>query len=162
MLEAREFTVGSLAGAKPLTLVLSRGNARGASFLVGASEGEAVAVFLSGEYQYRAFKTAGNDSWEGILIPDVRIEVDEKSVFDPDIQPAVFGAVICKGSGLTLNAYAENWRGMVWPITLVEGAEAAVRTSVGFSRWNIVLGSGSEKRVLFNVSVGESASAGGD
>lgn len=162
MLEAHEFTVGSLEGAKPLTLVLSRGDARGASFLVGSSGGEVVAVFLDGEYQYRAFKTAGNDYWEGILVPDVRIEVDEKSVFDPNAQPGILGAVICKGSGLDLNANAENWRRMVWPITLVEGAEAAARTSVGFSRWNVVLGVGSEKRVLFNVSVGESASIGGD
>lgn len=155
MLEAHEFTVGYLKDAKPLTLVLSRGNAHGAPFLVGTSKGETVAVFLSGDYQYQAFKTAGNNSWEGILVPDVRIEVDEKSVFDPNMHPAVFGAVICEGSGLILNARDGDWRGMAWPIGLVEGVEGAARVSVGFSQWNIVLGAGNEKRVLFEVSLGD-------
>lgn len=161
MLEAHEFTVGPLADAKPLTLVLSRGNAYGAPFLVGSFADEVIAVFLGGEHRYRAFRTAENDSWDGILVPDVRIEVDETSAFDPTGQRTVFGAVICKGSGLDLNAHSDNWRGVVWPITLVEGADAAARTCVGFSRWNVVLGGGSEKRVLFNVSVGEPASVGG-
>lgn len=162
MLEAHEFTVGCLGEATPLTLVLPLDSGHGTSFLVGSSEGEAVAVFLDGAYRYQAFKTAGNDSWDGLLIPDVRIEVDEKSAFDPNVQLPVLGAVVRKGSDFVLNTRAEHWYGRVWPITLVGGADAAARIAAGFSRWNVVLGQGSEKRVLFEASVMESSPEDGN
>jgi len=95
-----------------------------------------------------------------LLIPDVRIEVDEKSAFEPSNQAAMPGAVICKGSGLVLNARVEGWRPVKWPITLVKGAGLVARTSVGFSKWNVVLGVGSEKRILFEVSITESSPKG--
>jgi len=159
MLAANEFMVGSLGETTPLTLVLPYSE-YGDAFLVGSSDGEPVAVCLGEGSPFQAFKSAGNDSWGGLLIPGVHIEVAEKSAYDAMSRSLVFGAVICSGSGFMLNARSENLRSVVWPIVLGEGSTAASPPcAAGFQKWSVMLGSGQEKRVLFEVSVGGCSSS---
>lgn len=152
MLAANEFTVGALGEATPLTLVLPYSE-YGDAFLVGSSDGEPVAVCLGEGSPFQAFKSAGNDSWGGLLIPGVHIEVDEKSVYDAMSRSPVFGAVLCKGSGLAITAHGEHSRSMAWSIVLEKSSTTVLNRAAGFRKWNVVLGSGREKRVLFEVSV---------
>ncbi len=155
MLSLSEFTVGSIGQATPLTLVLPRSRYED-TFLIGHGSNAPAALFLSGDHQFKWFESAGNESREGLLIPNVRIEVDETSVFHPSELRPEFGTIVRKGTQLV--AHATNaTRSLSRPESFVleDGLPSTSNVEVSFLRWQIVLGSGREKRVLNNVSIGQ-------
>lgn len=81
MLAAHEFFVGPLASAPGLTLVLRR-HEREASFLVSAAADIPTAIFLDGDFRFTCMPSVDNTSWNGIVVPNITIEVDETSILD--------------------------------------------------------------------------------
>lgn len=149
MLSASEFTTGSIGQAKPLALSLPR-RASEETFLIGGTNERPVAIFLSGIHRFHAFNAADNNSWFGLLIPGVRIEVDEASVFDSR-DASAGGAVIRLENRLVVRA-----RGSGGELVMLEDAlPPTLEGSVGFHHWQVVLGGGAERRVLYDVSMDE-------
>jgi hypothetical protein len=152
MLLPDEFSVGPLADAVPLTLMLPRTEYE-RHFLIGNSRDDPVAVCLAGSYKYNAFHCAGNDAHKGLLIPNVRIEVDPETVLDATNYDVPLGAVVRRGATLGVMAQVDGqgyggYSAQVVP--LVSGlAEARDGYGVGFRRWAVTIGTGETRRVLF-------------
>lgn len=155
MLSTSAFTIGSIGQAKPLTLVLPR-NAYEETILIGQCTTGPAALFQSGTNQFDWFESASNGSWHGLLIPDVYIEIDEKSIFDPRQLESKPGTVVRKGTQLIAQANQNSGRSFrkLAPVVLENGLPPISEEEVGFLRWQIVLGSGREKRVLHEISIG--------
>lgn len=148
MLAANEFTVGTLADAKPLSLILPRKKYE-ATILVGKNQAGHNAVVLSGQYSCYCIDSRNNDNWSGIIIGDIHIELDEKSVFDAlDDDPAL-GNIVRLDSNLTIIAKQEKSYPNVVSVTLCDDLSPVTRLKAGFRRWQIVLGEGVDKRVLW-------------
>lgn len=97
MLAADEFSVATLADAIPLSLILPRRKSE-ATFLVGQIEDRPAAVALSGDHKFRCFDCGAGSNWKGLLIPNIRVEVEELSVFDPGYFDAFPGTVVRTGT----------------------------------------------------------------
>jgi hypothetical protein len=153
MLTPEEFSVGPVAAAANLTLILPRGRYE-RPMLISAVADTPMAIILTDNEEFDAFECEGNTHWKGLLIPNVKIEVDERSLFDPDSDFAPFGALIRSGTNLSIAAnrrerYSFNHR---YRIPIVVGLdEVAAHTSVGFYQWQITIGSDHNKRVLWTV-----------
>lgn len=158
MLLPDEFTVGQLGDAVPLTLMLPRSEYE-YHFLIGGSPDEPVAICLSEGHRYEAFQSAGNDAHKGLLIPNVRIEVDPSSVLDPNSHDVPLGAIIRRGTNLGVMAKLGGqgfYSGQV--AILVSGLpEAREGYAVGFRRWAITLGADQSHRNLFEVNLSNPA-----
>lgn len=154
MLTSSEFTVGCVSKATPLTLVLPR-NTQEEPFLIGLCSNAPAALFLSGRHQFTWFASAGSETWNGLLIPNVRIEVDETSIFCPsDVHPE-FGTIVRKDAQLVAQARARSTHSVnrAESVVLEDGLPSTLNVEAGFRRWQIVLGSGLDKRVMYEVSV---------
>ncbi len=156
MLEAHEFTAGSLAQAKPLSLILPRNDSQ-YPILVGHIDGEVSGGILSKHYAFECLEGDSSGSWCGLVIPNIRIEVDEASVFNTDYLAGAPGTIIRSDTRLLLRVKPARSRSREKAITLYDGLPNTELT-VGFSCWQIVIGSGDEKRVLWTFpSSGQSA-----
>ena len=101
MLSPSEFTVGKIGNAKPLSLILPTSKYE-ETLLVGQLDDLPTAVFLSGQHKSMFFKTEGNESWGGLIIPSVRIEIDETSFVDEYSSEAPLLSVTSYRLGSTL------------------------------------------------------------
>jgi hypothetical protein len=101
------------------------------------------------------FESAGNEHWHGLLIPDVHIEIDETSIFDPRQLQAKPGAVVRKGTQLVAQAKANSIHSFsgLEPVVLEDGLSPISEEAAGFFRWQIFLGSGRDKHVLHEISI---------
>lgn len=152
MLSAREFTVGSIAQASPLSLVLPR-NSYEETILIAQGPSGPAAFFLSERAQFNWFESTGNEHWHGLIIPDIRIEIDERSIFDPHrVQPKL-GTVVRRENQLIVQAKAKAFSSFPEPIVLENDLPPASTAGAGFFRWQVVLGAAQDKRVLYEVSV---------
>ena len=154
MLKPHEFSAGMLSSAKPLSLLLPRGRYE-QPFLIGARDGQGIAVLLSneGDYRFQAFPNAEAHNWNGLIVAGVSIEVDETSVFDPSLGSRL-GSIVRSGTTLAIAATPESWRGGSYLVPLVDGLpDLGDRHSAGFTRWQIVIGDDADKRVLKSMSV---------
>ena len=68
MLKPHEFSAGMLSSAKPLSLLLPRGRYE-QPFLIGARDGQGIAVLLSheGDYRFQAFPNAEACLWWAVF-----------------------------------------------------------------------------------------------
>jgi hypothetical protein len=148
MLAANEFTVGTLANAEPLSLILPRTEYEETALVGHTSDGPAV-VFLSGSRPFDWFPCVGNTHWKGLIIPQVRIEVGVASVFEPDSISGNIGAVIRTGTQLVIRARPIPPNGYA-QIVLEDGHSPTQDFVAGFTTWQVVIGSGHDKRVLWN------------
>jgi hypothetical protein len=155
MLEGCEFLAGSLRDAHGLCLILPRTDYEK---LILVAPGEPrKAVFLSGQYSYRGFNIE-DTNWDGIVVPNIRIEVDLSTPINTNRYDVSAGAIVRKAGYLAIVAEIEGDYGFVdrRPIPLVNGLPSCGdNLSVGFCKWQIVLGEGQAKRVLktFDVSL---------
>lgn len=155
MLSPNEFTVGTLADAEPLSLMLPRSRHEKA-FLIGQLEnGGPAAVFLDGEYTFHFFETTDAKNWKGILIPKVHVEVDEASVFDPEDLSPHSGTVVRVSTHLVVLAKAERSFGRHSRIMLETDLPPTHDFRAGFSRWQIVIGDGRQRRILRQIDTGQ-------
>jgi hypothetical protein len=154
MLLASEFTVGSIGQATSLSLVLPRHEHEETILIARCSSGPA-AFFLSERERFKWFESSGNNHWHGLLIPNIRIEVDETSVFDPSRIEAKPGTVIRHGTQLVVKAKGARAFSILESLVLEDGLPETSQEHAGFLRWQVVIGVGIEKRILFGVSVDE-------
>lgn len=148
MLAASEFTVGALANAEPLSLVLPRTKYEETALVGKTSDGPAV-VFLSGSHPFQCFTCADNTTWKGTLIPQVRIEVDETTAFEPDSMMGHIGSVIRTGTQLVIIARSTPTH-VYAHVVLEDGHPSTQGFAAGFSKWQVVIGDGHDKRVLWH------------
>lgn len=151
MISPQEFTVGSIGSAAPLSLILPR-NQYEETVLVGHIGGEPAAVFLTGQHRFQFFCCAGNDNWTGIVIPGVRIEVDETRISDMG-SGTPLGCAVRSDTRLTVRAKSERSYSSTTAVTLHDELSSAGDHSAGFMRWQVVLGTGDEKRVLTEIDL---------
>lgn len=150
MISPDKFTVGTLGSAVPLSLILPRTQREGTA-IIGIIHAAPAAVFLTGQHAYQCIPSGGNDYWRGLIIPDVRIEVDETSVFDPDMVDPVFGSVVRSDTRLTVTARTQNTFRESTAITLQENLASAGDLRAAFMKWQVVIGEGADKRVLWSM-----------
>lgn len=148
MLSATEFTVDTFGNATPLSLVLPR-NKHEAAAIIGSVEGAPAAVFLSGNFTFSCFKSAGNHHWRGLIVPNVRVEVDETSIFDPDYDGVPLGSIVRSDTRLIIRAQAEHTFGQATAITLHQDLAPTGDFKAAFGQWQVVIGEGVERRVLW-------------
>lgn len=149
MLAAHEFTVGYLGDARPLSLILPRTTYEYA-MLVGHVEGRPTAVFLSSQHRSYCLASEGNTSWKGLIVPEVRIEVDETSLFDPATLDSPFCSIIRRDTRLAIRARRERPFGDGTSVTLHDNLASAGDLKAGFSKWQVVVGEGACRRVLWS------------
>lgn len=157
MLSASEFTVGSIGQATPLSLVLPR-HEHEETILIALCQSGPAAFFLSERERFKWFESLGNNHWHGLIIPNVRIEVDETSVFDPSRIEARAGTVIRRGTQLVAQAKGLRAFSGVDPIILEDGLAETSSGSAGFSRWQVVHGTGRKERILHSTLADSMAS----
>ncbi|WP_445219747.1 hypothetical protein ACKWRH_06205 [Bradyrhizobium sp. Pa8] len=147
MLSPNEFSVGHIGAAASLTLVLPA-DRYDHLLLVTTAHDEPTAIFLDDRHQFEAFGCQGNIHYKGILVPNVRIEVDETSVFDVSRNWAELGTVVRKDDGLFISTGTDRFGGNQL-IALQRNLVACdANAAIGFTRWQIVIGEGPCKRTL--------------
>ena len=151
MLSAHEFKVDTIGNATPLTLVMPRYHGEEAILITHSAKGPA-AFFLTGGNRFRWFESTGNNAWRGLLVPNVRIEVDETSVISPDYSVPGPGCITREKDGLFVVARGEGIR--VVDSLVIQTGLATCGAAAGFSRWSIVLGEDHKRRVLHDINAG--------
>ncbi|PBB52313.1 MULTISPECIES: hypothetical protein [Mesorhizobium] len=151
MLAPEEFTAGTFASAPAGSLILPR-NKHEASVIVGLLDGAPTALFLGDRFQFQYFPTAGSENWSGLIIPNVRVEIDESTAFDAAYGNSPLGTVVRAATQLSVYAKAERSFGHR-AVPLVSNLPATYDGGVGFTKWHVVLGAGAEKRILLKIDV---------
>jgi len=162
MLRPDEFRMGDLASAKDhgITLLLPRAQYEHVA-LMGEVFDQRYCVVLNGDLPAQAYPVTDNDEWQGILVPRVSIEVDEKSAFDP-VAGLTVGAVVREGTYLSIVASSGPHPrvGRHLKLALVKDLPPCDgREGVGFGGWRIVIGKGDDKRELLSVNAPKIAAA---
>ena len=157
MLTTHEFSAGELNTARPISLLRPIAEHEREVLVVGTSD-KPIAVILQDEYSYDWFETEKGENWTGLIIPNLRVEVDENSAFDARFERSPLGVAVRKGAELSICAKAQNSRGLAH-ITIEDGLPSLGEHKVGFKRWQLVLGEGREKRVIRTFDLTASAPA---
>lgn len=151
MLSPSEFTVGKVGDAKPLSLILPT-NTYEETILVGQVNGAATAVFLTGQYRSLFFESEGNENWGGLIIPNVRIEVDETSPVDAYRSDAPKLSVIRIDTRLVLAAKSERSFGRIVQVVLHDSLVSSGEFQAAFTNWQVVVGEGQNKRIVWSAT----------
>jgi hypothetical protein len=153
MLSVEEFTSGALSDAKPLALMLSR-TTRDQLILVGGTDEKRAAVFVGKQHRFVYFTYDVNHHYSGLIIKHIAIELDECATFDPNAHDGTLGSLVRQGTTLSIYATTDPNSGHLHHVPLIENLEAiSERCRVGFLRWQIVIGSGAQKRILQTIDV---------
>lgn len=153
MLSPEEMRMDYVGKAEGLTLVVPVGR-YGDWFLVTTADATPAAIFLEGDQRFVAIDCSDNTNYKGLLIPNVRIEVDETSVYDTVSNYPPPGMVVRHNDGLFVAASADRM-GMRSDLFAVQRGLAAsgVNLSAGFSKWQIVLGSAPHQRIFKTIDL---------
>jgi hypothetical protein len=153
MLSAEEMRVDYLGKAEGLTLVMPVGKYN-EWMLVTTAYAKPTAIFLDGNHRFQAIDCENNTNYKGLLVPNVRIEVDETSAFDTSNMPIPTGMAVRQNDGLFVAAAEDHMR-MRSQLFAVqrELAECGAGLSAGFSRWQIVVGDEPDQRVLKTIDL---------
>lgn len=146
MLTIDEFSAGDLSTMKPVSLLRPIAS-HDREVLVAGSDDNPIAVILHDEYAYQWFEAAGSSDWTGLIIPNLRIELDETSAFDARYERPPLGAAMRKASELVICTKQQNGLGTAH-IALINDLPSIGEHRVAFSRWHLVLGDHIEKRVI--------------
>lgn len=154
MLSPGEFSVGCIGDVTTsLTLVLPRGRHEYPMLVTNAS-GSHYAIFLAGEHQFAGFECSNNDSWKGIIIPNVGIEVDENSIFNDEYPRAPLGMLVRRDAQLAMVTRADGAFHRTVKTPLVVGLPPCRENmSAAFAKWRVFLGEGTAKRELTHLEI---------
>ncbi|HGM6729852.1 TPA: hypothetical protein ACKQBZ_000909 [Stenotrophomonas maltophilia] len=152
MISTNDFSVGSASSCTHLSLILPRHDSETAMLIGTSPAGKIAAFILTGSHQFAWFEAEGANRWTGLVFAGVRIEVDETSVFSAEYSRAVPGNLVREGTTLAVRAKAQSFGGSD-SVVLESNLPSTGDLSTGFSKWQIVLGSGSEKRVLYRAGL---------
>lgn len=148
--------VGKLNEAQPgLSLVLPRTKYE-QTLLLRDEDGHKTAVFIDGHYDFGSFEYDENSDWAGIIISNVRIELDEASVFDPSESHPPLGAVVREGETLNIVASMQDRRFGNRRTRIVLKSElprCPDHHAAGFSKWQVVIGENDNKQILKKVAI---------
>lgn len=149
MLAPHEFFIGPISQATGLTFVRVRGS-RDWPMLVSDATGKRTAVFLDGEFVFSAFDCEQNTHWSGILVPNVRVEVDDTVIAPEGAFSAPLGALVRKDTRLLMVTKYDHGRttSMVLAAELPPCADGARAV---FVKWRILLGQGLNQRELMSI-----------
>ena len=155
MLNPAEFFVAPVSAAKEMTLVLPRTEYEHRCLIVAGDE-KPIAICLDELHQlgrFLAFECGENESWKGLHIPGVRIELDESSLHDAEGRWAPRGSMVRVEDKLSLWVEFEGNHQTRSRTVAIYGKlhPCAPHMSACFLKWQIVLGEGEEKRVLATV-----------
>jgi hypothetical protein len=153
MLSPNEFNIGYISGAIGLTLVVPTGP-YGYHLRVTTAHTEPTAVVLDERDAFVSFASRDNKAYKGVLIPTVRIELDETSGVDDGYRSAALGMIVRREEGLYVCAKPEGRGYGSRLVTLQTGLSAGEPgMAVGFARWRIVIGAGDTYRILRAVDI---------
>ncbi len=155
MISTSEFTVGSASSCAPLSLILPRHDSEEALLIGASSNGKSAALVLNGSQQFTWHQADGEGNAHGLVFAGVRIEIDEKSVFSLEDSQAKPGHLVRKETVLLVRAKGKT--GAANFVVLESDLISTGTLSAGFTKWQVVLGSGYEKRVLWQVGQGPDA-----
>ncbi len=151
MIDPSECFVAPISAAKSMTLVLPRTTYEYRCLIV--TVGEKPVVVCLDEYpqlgRFLAFECQNNESWKGLHLPGVRIELDETSLHDAERHFAPLGSMVRIEGKLALQVRFEgNHQGSY--ATIYDGLPMCPPyMSACFLKWQIVLGEAETKRVLW-------------
>ena len=157
MIDPSECFAGPISAAHGLTLVLPRSQYERACLIVPKEE-KLVCVCLE-EFnsfgRFFAFECDDNDNWQGLLIPAVRMELDETSLHSSDGWRAPRGSMARTQGELTLAVEFEGqFHTRNAGVTILVGLPlCSPHQTACFLKWQVVLGNGDGKRVLWKVDV---------
>ena len=155
MLLPEEIAGGYLADATELTLVLPRAKYE-KTFLITDAADTAMAVLIdTGEGRFTSFESVDNRSWAGALVPSVAIELDEASLFDPEVEGEPLGALIRIDTRLCIVTKRQNgFSRLSYRVTLIDDLPMSREgLLLGCRRWVIIIGHGETRRELYCVDV---------
>lgn len=146
-----------------MTLILPRSGFEYRALIVMQNE-QPMAIILDetpGGNRFVAFKPDEHNRWHGLHVPGVEIELDETSINDPNGYQMPLGSMVRQDDKLVMFAHLEsNYRGFNHPITVYDGLPpCAPQENACFWKWQVVLGSGDDKRVLYTVNIESQNSA---
>jgi hypothetical protein len=155
MLRSEEFRVGALAAAadSPMTLVLPRTEYEHAA-VFGDAFDQRYGIVLDGDLPFQAYPVKPDEPWTGILIPGVRIELNEKTAYNPTHLMEA-GSVIREADRVNVAAVSGPHPHIGRPImiTLLNGLpECEPHERAGFREWRIVIGDRQDTRELLSVN----------
>jgi hypothetical protein len=133
-----------------LTLVLPVEKYDQAFLIVPAADGP-VAIFLSGEHQFLAFPSRGNESYKGILVPSVSVEMDVTSVDVSSFHCP--GAMVRRRDGLFMAARFDRMKEAKLFAVSRDLIVCNRDLTAGFTRWQVTLGTGRNRRELWKVDL---------
>lgn len=155
MLKPSECFAGHYENAEPFTLILPR-NRYEQRALTFVAEGKKFAMFLDGspDHVFRFIECNGDHDWRGLFVPNVKIELDEKSLFDVESHYPPLGSLVRHGDKLSVQSAFLGGRMSLYGqlfVLLSELPTISQTEKACFTKWQIVLGEGEEKRVLHSV-----------
>ena len=153
MLTHKQFTAGYVNEITSLTLVLPVTQCE-ETLLVLPQQDKLIAIFLTGQHRFHGFNVAGNDILKGLLIADIQLEADETTVSSPGRNDLPLGALVRSGTCLGIKGRMDHSYHLA-PIAVYAGLPQIHRElEVGFTKWQITLGEGLARKVLFEMNVG--------
>lgn len=161
MLSPNEFSLGTLADAKPLALMVTSSSSN-ETFLIGGDGEQRNAVFLDGEHRFSSFECSTATNWRGMLILGVSLEVDEKSLIDQNRSDIPLGALIREAGVLGILASVQHSHGFKHnsQVRLIDGLPShGGDQQLAFAKWQVVIGTGIDKRPLRTIDVTKKAHA---
>ena len=155
MLLPDEIAAGYLADATGLTLVLPRAKYENTFLITHAAETTMAVLIGTGEGRFTSFGSVDNRSWAGALVPNVAIELDEASLFNPQVEDEPLGALIRIDTRLCIAAKPPNGFSPVpYRVTLVDDLPMSREgLLLGCRRWVIIIGHGETRRELYSVDL---------
>jgi len=154
MLTPEEFVLGHAAEEEltSLALLYSFANRAGKS-LLAPHDGRLKQILLDGEDPHYVYEIGTRRDWPGIIVPDVRVWVDEEKLISPYVGSLPIGCLLRRDTGLYFIGQAPGGFGTA-SAQLVGGLrQAPEQASVGFSRWRLTIGHGENERTLFEHEV---------
>ena len=153
MLKPSECFAGPFSGASGLTLILPRLDNEKLTLIVKFCD-QLQAIFLDSGGDIAAFQSFpcdGNAYWNGLHVPNVEIELDEASLIGVYESNVPVGAMTRTGDKLVIQTRDQSW---IKSLTVMDSLPVcAERQTASFLKWQIVLGSRNEKRILHRVDV---------
>lgn len=155
MLKPSEFLVGSVEHAESLTLVLPCKSYDNTALIFFADD-KKWALFLDGDdnIRYHFVECDSDAQVGGVLIRQVEIEIDPASALDGDNGRAPRGSLIRHGESISVLTTFLRRSIHLTSLEVISKLPKGDRSSrCFFTRWQIVLGQGHEKRILHAVNV---------
>lgn len=150
MLALSEFGVGAISEASFASLVWPMEDGLSAA-LVGEVDETPTVVFLQEHDRFECPESIQLSRKAALIIPNVQIEVDEATAFDPSIARRRLGTLIIAQGNIAVVAKRPKPSFGGVSSVIVGRNHPEMRFSAGFANWQIVVGTESRRRVLLQV-----------